>query len=94
MHCTHVMFSGHAITRMFQRGVSKDDVVEVIQGGEQIRDYPDDTPYPSYLMLGYVKQRPLHVLVAKDAATATCFVVTAYIPDPALWSSDFRSKRS
>jgi len=38
-------------------------------------------------------ERPVHVVVAVDAAEGACYVVTAYVPDPGLWSADFRTRR-
>ena len=38
---------------MFERGIGKEAVIEVIRTGEVIVSYPDDYPYPSFLMLYY-----------------------------------------
>jgi hypothetical protein len=94
MDCSEVRFSGHAVTRMFERGFSKDDVLTAIEQGEVIADYLDDRPYPSRLLLAYLGTRPLHVVVARDPASGVCFVVTAYPPDPAIWSADFTARRT
>ena len=94
MDCKRVVFSGHAIQRMFQRGVGRDAVNAVISGGETVADYPDDTPYPSCLLLGRVGNRPLHVVVAWDAGTSTCIIVTAYEPQPEQWEPGFRRRRA
>ena len=93
MKCGQVVFSGHAIQRMFQRSVGKDDVNAVISGGETVADYPDDTPYPSRLLLGFVEGRPIHVVVAWDPGTDTCIIVTAYEPQPEQWEPGFRIRR-
>jgi hypothetical protein len=65
----------------------------VISGGETVADYPDDNPYPSRLLLGFVESRPLHVVVAWDAGTGTCIIVTAYEPQPEQWEPGFRKRR-
>lgn len=44
-----LVFRVHAIKRMFQRQISKDDVRHVLETGEAIEAYPHDTPYPSRL---------------------------------------------
>ena len=93
MKCERVVFSGHAIQRMFHRGVRPDAVNAVISGGETVADYPDDNPYPSRLLLGFVESRPLHVVVAWDAGTGTCIIVTAYEPQPEKWEPGFRKRR-
>ena len=52
MDCEKISFSGHAVQRMFERGIGKEAVIGVIRTGEVIVSYPDDYPYPSFLMLG------------------------------------------
>lgn len=64
-----------------------------IATGETIADYPDDKPYPSRLIVAFIKGRPVHVVVAKDPVTDICRVVTVYQPDPVLWNEDFRMRR-
>jgi len=93
MDCREVRFSGHAVMRLFERGLSKDQVLSIIRTGECIADYPDDSPYPSCLLLGYINNNPVHVLVARETVAGVCFVVTAYQPDPQLWSANFKLRR-
>ena len=63
------------------------------ESGEIIKEYPDDTPYPSKLMLGFPKGRPLHVVLSHDAEYETRHIITAYLPDPQLWTEDFKKKK-
>jgi hypothetical protein len=93
LDCSSIQFSGHAIARMFQRALSKNAIRRIILEGEVIAEYPDDCPYPSYLLLGYCEDEPIHIVVAKDKASGKCFIVTAYKPDCDKWSEDFRSRR-
>ncbi|ASC74136.1 hypothetical protein XM38_051110 [Halomicronema hongdechloris C2206] len=58
-----------------------------------IAAYPDDRPYPSYLMFDMVNQRPIHVVAAKDNETQTVYVVTAHEPDANLWQPDFKTRK-
>ena len=88
-----LVFSGHAVKQMFQRRITRDEVKAVLAEGEVIVEYPDDRPYPSYLMLGIVNRRPIHVVAAKDAETQTAYVVTAYEPDLNLWQPDFKARK-
>ncbi len=94
MDYSRIIFSGHAIRQMFQRVISKDDVLAVIRSGEVIIDYPDDKPYPSYLILGFVKNSPLHVVFALDEENQIGIVITAYVPDSHLWTGDFKLRRN
>jgi hypothetical protein len=64
----------------------------VLENGEAIVEYPDDTPYASRLMLGWAGRRPLHVVAAYNAEDNETIVITVYEPDPAGWSPDFRRK--
>ena len=59
-----LVFRVHAVQRMFQRGVSEEEVTQVVAVGETIETYPDDKPFPSRLMLGWSSSRPVHVVVA------------------------------
>ena len=94
VQCDQIFFSRHAITRMFERSISRHEVQEVLQTGETVEDYPNDKPFPSCLMLGFIENRPLHVVVAVEDSTKTCYIITAYDPDPLLWESDFRTRRT
>jgi len=53
-----VLFSTHAVQRMFERRLSKEDVLSVLSHGEVIAQYPDDRPYPTCLVLGFVRSEP------------------------------------
>ena len=93
MDCERIVFSGHATRQMFHRGLDKDDVLDVIREGEVIFDYQDDTPYPSCLILGFVRNTPVHVVLAIDKQQQTGIVITAYVPDIELWADDFKNRR-
>ena len=87
-----LIFRKHALQRMFQRSIRVEDVHAVLSGGKSIIDYPDDTPYPSRLMLGWRGERPIHV-VAADTPESETIVITVYEPDPALWEPGFERKK-
>ena len=88
-----IIFRAHAVRRMFERAVSLDEVHAVLANGETIEDYPDDMPYPSRLMLGWINARPLHVVAAYNEGDDETIVVTVYEPDPAAWDASFRRKK-
>ena len=93
MNYDQIIFSGHAVRQMFTREIATNDVIEVVNNGQIIVDYPDDKPYMSYLILGFVNDKPIHVVFAFDKESRTGIVVTAYIPDKRLWTEDFRTRR-
>jgi hypothetical protein len=80
---------------MYQREITEIEVRHVIETGETVEDYPDDTPYPSRLVLGWSRSRPIHVVVADHVDNQENIVITVYEPDLTEWEPDFkRRKRS
>jgi Domain of unknown function (DUF4258) len=69
------------------------EVKTVIFSGEVIEENPDDTPYPSYLILDFLEGKAIHVVFSSDKATDTGYVVTAYIPDTNIWLDGFKTRR-
>lgn len=94
MNCEQIFFSAHAILRMIERGIVRDEIVSVVKSGEALLAYPDDSPLPSVLMFGMDGNRPLHVVIAVDKANGKCHVITVYEPDPAKWHEDFKTRKS
>ena len=94
MNCSEVAFSGHAVQRMFERSIEKQAVIEIIRSGEVIAEYPDDKPYPSFLLLGFVDQFPVHVVLGKNETTNDCYVITVYLPSSDIWQEGYRKRRS
>jgi hypothetical protein len=88
-----VLIQWTCLTSYVPAGAGKRRNNKVVRAGEHIAEYPDDRPYPSSLILGYVGSRPVHVVVARDLKDDACYVVTAYVPHKSLWSDDFRTRR-
>jgi YgiT-type zinc finger domain-containing protein len=74
-----------------ERMISSNEVETVVVNGELIEDYPQDPRGHSCLMLGFGDaDRVVHVVCSpKDEYLA---IITAYLPDPAQWSEDFRRR--
>lgn len=70
------------------------EIEYVLDHGDEIETYPDDTPFPSRLMLGSPSGRPLHVVAADEPAAGITYVITVYEPDPTKWDADFRRRKS
>ena len=87
-----LIFSSHALKRMFQRGISAQAVRAVLDNPHMVAEYADDKPYPSTLLYAMVDQQALHVLVA-TADAGVKVIITVYRPDPLLWAPDFLRKR-
>ena len=58
-----------------------------------VEEYPDDTPYPSRLVLGWVSARPLHVVLAGPTVEGDTILVTLYEPDPEQWEEGFTRRK-
>lgn len=86
-------FSEHANARMAEWRISRADVAHVLATGEVIEPYPDDRPFPSRLVLGWVGNRPIHVVAADDPGGETV-VITVYEPDPIRWDPTFRGRQT
>ncbi len=84
----------HAVQRMFERKISAEEIRYVLETGEVIEEYPDDTPYPSRLILGWYKGRFIHVVAADNTPDDEIIVITVYEPDPSEWDSDGRKRIS
>jgi len=88
-----LLFSAHAVRRMFERQIGMAEATAVIDGGHVVESRPDDAPYPSQLLLGFPSGRALHVMISLDRAAETTHVVTLYEPDLAIWSDDYKRRR-
>ncbi len=88
-----ILFLSHAVRQMSrpERMIRVAEVRAVLDAGEAIEDYPEDARGHSCLMLGRGEDgRPIHVICApKEEYLA---VITAYVPDAAEWSADFRKR--
>jgi len=89
---TKLHFSGHAVIQMFKRGILVEEIEAVLQTGRVIKEYPEDLPFPSFLMLGFSANRPLHVVASTDKS-GNCYIITTYEPDITLWDKDFSIKK-
>ncbi len=93
MNCSSTTFSGHAIKRMFARSIGNKIVKTALSQGEIIFEYLGDQPYPSFLILWFDNNVPLHVVVAQNAQDDSCYIITTYIPSEALWEPDFKTRK-
>jgi hypothetical protein len=72
------------------RELKKGTLIGILKQAEiEVEDYPDDTPYPSGLVSGTVNHRPIHVVMAYNNVDREAIVITAYEPDPDVWSENF-----
>ena len=87
-----LLFLPHAIRQMSRpdRMITTVEVQKVVAKGELVEDYPEDARGHSCLLLDFREEEPIHVVCSpKDDYLA---IITAYIPDPEQWSSDFKRR--
>ena len=93
MRSDKLKFRVHALQRIFQRNISIEDVRYVLTSGEVIEDYPEDEPYPSFLILGWRGSWPIHVVAAYNIADDEIIVITVYEPDKSQWEVGFKRRK-
>ena len=73
--------------------ISTKEIRMVIEGGEIVEDYPDDSRGHNCLMSGNGEgDRPVHTVCSpKDDYLA---IITAYLPDKDQWSDGFRVRKN
>jgi hypothetical protein len=88
----NIAVTEHARVRLNERNINMDDIISGIENGEIIKQYPDDKPLPSCLVLGTsVKLQFIHIVVSSDSDFI--YLITAYFPDPDIWENNFRVRK-
>lgn len=84
----------HALERMQERDISRQDVKNCIMQGEIIEDYPDDFPHPSCLIFGWtMDQKVIHVVVSLDEDQDTIGIITVYYPSVEKFEKDLKTRK-
>lgn len=87
-----IRWTAHVLKRLLQRNISQADVIQAIQSGEIIEDYPDDYPFPSCLLLGTdVNGDALHVCCG--LGHGEIWMITAYHPNFDEWEADLKTRK-
>lgn len=84
-----IALTKHAKQRLDEREIRIADIVNCIKTGEIIKQYEDDKPLPSCLILGIsTKNRYIHIVVSHD--DNFIYLITAYYPTSEHWQNDFK----
>ncbi len=87
-----IAITEHARLRLVERGISVNDIIRCIDTGEIIKQYEDDKPFPSCLILGAaIDGKPIHVVASHDSEWI--YLITAYHPDANVWEPNFKTRR-
>ncbi len=87
-----IVWRKHVLARLFERKIRRKDVLDVIQKGEIIEQYPDDRPYPSMLFFKFTEDKPLHVVASYDEVNKIVYIITAYEPTLGFFEKDFKTR--
>jgi hypothetical protein len=87
--------SDHGFDELEEDDIVAGEVIAGIAEATPLEDYPDRVRGPSVLALQYdAVGRAIHVVWAIPAgARRPAVLVTAYRPDPAVWDSEFRTRK-
>ena len=95
----HVRTKRYRLTRhvtivRLERGITIAVLEQALLTGEIVEQYPDDQPYPSCLVLGWLTSGdPLHVVCSRGNLEPALRIVTLYEPEDALWESDYKTRK-
>lgn len=80
----------HALKRRIERNISTSLIENAILKGEIIEEYPDDFPYPSCLINGFINNKePIHIVCA---IAERLKIITIYRPEDNDWK-DYKVRR-
>ena len=89
-------FTDHARKEMDEEPLGRihaEEVLQIVETGEIIEQYPDDKPYPSCLVYGRNKNgEPIHSVWAYNIETKASVLITVYRPDSDRWI-DWKQRR-
>ena len=88
----NIAITKHARSRLAERNITVSSIQSAILTGEIIKQYEDDKPFPSCLLLGRTeKHEYIHVVASVNGGYL--YIVTAYFPDPTEWEADFKTRK-
>lgn len=83
----------HAEEERYSEDISLDDIESAILNGDILENYPNDPRGKSCLILGYSKNRPIHV-VCGFTNQESLRIITVYLPKKPKWINErTRNKR-
>lgn len=83
----------HATRQRIERNITVENIKQALLDGEIIERNPKSKPYPSCLVLGWLKSGdPLHVKCSMGTKEPRLRIVTVYEPSDEEWESDYKTR--
>ena len=88
----NIAITKHARKRLDERGITVVDILNGIKSGVIIKQYEDDKPFPSCLILGKsAEDKYIHIVVSHD--NEFIYLITAYYPNSEQWENNFKIRK-
>ena len=88
----NIILTEHARIRLIERNIKMQDVIKCIETGEIIKQYEEDKPFPSCLIVGMsINNKYLHVVVRMN--NNYIHLITEYFPNLEQWEPDFKTRK-
>lgn len=87
-----VIWTAHALKRLQERNIYREDVFNAIDTGKIIEQYPDSYPYPACLVLGLsLNNEYLHIVAGCNGDIVN--IVTVYFPTSDKFQNDYETRK-
>lgn len=88
-------FSKHAEREREADRISLKELEEALIKCKVIEDYPDDPRGPSFLVLGFSDERPIHAVCSIRTDPDELFFITLYDPskNPFAWTENYQKRK-
>lgn len=88
-----IELTAHALHRIVERNISKQEIIEAGESANEIEDYPNDKYFPSCLLLGFTDNaRPLHLHLSR-VDNESVRLITLYEPNENEWTGGYTKRR-
>lgn len=79
----HYRLTMHALKRMDQRGITLEELKDILYHGDVLEEYPEDKPHHSCLIMGQIRGGfPLYVVCGVEE---NVHIITVHWLDPDKW---------
>ncbi len=94
LHNNLYRITKHATLVRLKRDIKMNELKQALFNGEIIERYPDDQPYPSCLVLGWLSYGDhIHIVCSRGESEPALRIVTVYEPEDDKWDSDYKTRK-